>query len=187
MKNLFAFLLVGVSFCGYSQSENPLALYEKTIKGYKGDSLNLGELRNTKIIVMVVDGQESNLEQLFVLDSVIFSMKGNYMGIVIPVSDFEKPGKKAMNYDALKNLKNVFISKIAKAGKKNGGQQHPLLKWLSTRQENGHFDFDFTKSGQVFLINPNGMLYGTFLYGLDLRSETFLRALSIKCRIAPHR
>ena len=44
--------------------------------------------------------------------------------------------------------------------KSAGEQQSPLLKWLTDKGSNGHFDMDVSSPGQKFFVSEQGRLYG---------------------------
>jgi glutathione peroxidase len=42
---------------------------------------------------------------------------------------------------------------------RKGNCQSPLMKWLTNKNENGHFDLDVRGPGQKFFVNEQGKLY----------------------------
>jgi len=47
----------------------------------------------------------------------------------------------------------------------NGTSQHPLLKWVTNKPENGHFEHDVDESGDLFVISETGRLFAVLKQG----------------------
>ena len=54
---------------------------------------------------------------------------------------------------------NYPIASVSKALKKQDKEHHILLKWLTSKSMNGHFDEDVEGDSQMFIISETGILY----------------------------
>ncbi len=54
------------------------------------------------------------------------------------------------------------------------GRQHPLLAWLTDKDQNRHFDQDIETTDKLFFINESGVLYAVLdnMVGAEVISNT---------------
>lgn len=156
MTSMLLFMIVQDSL---SQSTIPAVEFQSL----KGVPINMDNYRGKKLIVYTV----ANAGDFAAIKKLKKLVEGSdsLVAIVIPVDDFKNSNIEASVKEFLKDSlpQNFIVSGIVSAKSRAISNGHPLLKWLSNKNENTHFDFDFKESGQALFINPKGELYGNIL------------------------
>ena len=155
---LFTIMLV------LSYKAGPVNIYNLSFLDLNGNTLKMADYKAKKILVVLFDASSPDLSQLQSLDSFYKTCQNTLNVIAIPVTDFSIPlprlKLKSILNDSLKL--SYPIAALGKAKKINGENQQPLLKWITTLNDNTHFDNDINNNGQIFLINEQGNLCGLF-------------------------
>jgi hypothetical protein len=162
----------------YGQPVN-VGIPDIPIRSMKGDNLSTKQFNGKKVIYFVCEVNEINISKLKQLDSIVKANSQSMAAIVIPISDFS--GNKKIDLKEWKKIEAatsfLLITDVGKAKRSNGTSQHSLLKWLSSKDLNGHYDFDFNKAGQIFMTNESGRMYACFMEEVDFSNIVFGRAL----------
>jgi glutathione peroxidase-family protein len=155
MKKIFFAIIICWPFLLFSQGD----MYNITFKDINNKMVTLGALNGKKTIVVVVDAYNPDQQQLRSLDT-LCTGNSNVRVVVVPVTDFSTGASTAALNGMLDQLHNHFIvAGIAKGRKVSGENQHPLLKWLTHKQNNQHLDMDIEEAGQMYVINEKGTVY----------------------------
>lgn len=172
------FLMLGL-MAMYGQPIN-VGIPDIPISSMKGDNLSTKQFNGKKVIYFVCEANEINISKLKQLDSIVKANFQSIAAIIIPISDFS--GNKKIDLKEWKKVQTatsfLVITDVGKAKRSNGASQHSLLKWLSSKDLNGHYDFDFNKAGQIFMTNESGRMYACFLEEVNFSDIVFGRALS---------
>lgn len=164
------FLLLILMFSPVYKYESHL--YDINFQNINGTNTEMLSLSDKRLLVIVVDAANPNINQIWLADSVAHTDSVTAKLIVVPALDLsETPGQFSMDtlYARLTGMieSGIIISTPSMVKKSAGETQHPLLKWLTNVNQNGHFDKDIVQDCQMFMVNENGVLYGVHSYILD--------------------
>jgi glutathione peroxidase len=84
---------------------------------------------------------------------------------VIAIPSFEE-GYQASNATTLKALYNntgIVLSEGMYTKKSSGANQSPLMKWLTDKNRNYHYDMDAQGIGQKFFVSEKGSLFAVLV------------------------
>lgn len=149
------------------------SIYELSFENTAGETINMVSYKGKKIIVTVCRTDTPNQTFLTGLKELSIKNQRKLEVILIPVSGLgETQPNPKLDSLLLDSLRLPFIVSRISAGKKTDGvAQHPLLKWLTDKSENGHFDNDLQNENRLFVINENGKLYADLSGEIDLDGE----------------
>lgn len=136
------------------------SIYTIKIKPVEGSqSISMSSFANRKILITAISADSPDIRLLQQFDSLQVADTSLKI-VVVPAIDLGKEGNDAA-IAALKDSLSLdfIITRSAHIKKRAGGIQHPLFKWLTDMNENGHFDRDAETTGQYFIVNRNGVLY----------------------------
>lgn len=179
MKKLL-FLIISVFLLGWQNS--PVNVYQLQFNDLDGGLINMASFKGKKIIVAEYDAINPDRKQLAALDTLYKKNKNNLIVIAIPVTDF---GNSASEGNVKKLWKDTlqlsyFITKVSKAKKSNGNSQHRLFRWITNKNENGHFDYDVDNDGEMFMISENGALFAFIKKKINLTGSLMNKLLTQK-------
>lgn len=142
----------------------PKSIYSIVFKGINGSQIDMSMYRNKKILVSTFQASQPDLAKLRLQNYLYRANKDNLIVIAIPVNNGDSFVDEVKLQSLLTDSLHIeyIIARPGKSSKGSGESQHKLLKWITNVSENGHFDNDITKQGQMFLINERGALYGLF-------------------------
>jgi glutathione peroxidase-family protein len=154
--NVLLFLLVSIIY----GSNN---LYDIHFTALGGGDMNMSSFRGKKVVVMTFNGAHPYLGLISYLDSLQKKVPGICV-IAVPGMEFDS----TVNETSLISLRDslhlsIIIARPAYLKKAAGGNQHPLLKWLTDVTQNTHFGRDVEEDSQLFIISEKGTLYGLLL------------------------
>jgi glutathione peroxidase len=178
MKSTIIILIsVLAGFAAKAQQSN---LYEISFEGLDNNQINMLDYKGKKIIIVECDAAKPDRKQLLALDTLYKNDSSRLVVIAIPVSDFgSNPSKaeiKKLWQDTLKL--SYVITKISKAKKTNGSAQHKVLRWLTGKDQNNHFDTDVDNDGELFVISEQGRLFACLKEKPDLNGRMMKNILS---------
>jgi len=157
-------------------------IYSQQIQTLTGNTVSLNSYAGKKILIAVCSAQSPDLARLSSLDSLGKKNTTSLQIIVIPVLDM---GAAATSV----NLKSILIDSmhlalvIAQAAdgtKTAGSNQQALMKWLTDKNSNIHFDNDLQNLSQMFVIGENGLLYAELFGPGDLTNGNLTGVLNSK-------
>jgi glutathione peroxidase len=142
------------------------SVYNIQVQTIDGNNVSLSSYQGKKIIAIEFKTVNPDSAQLRYLDS-LQTGSSSIRVIAVPAIDFGG----TVSEENLRNLRaslglHFLITKPAAVKKTAGSGQHPLFKWLTHVNDNGHFDNEVEVPGQFFIIGTNGILYSL------LRKET---------------
>jgi glutathione peroxidase len=165
MKNLkhIAIAALGVMALG-SASAQPAtkSFFDFRIETLDGQLVNLSTLRGKKVMVVNTASKCGYTKQYADLQSLYERYKDHGFAIVgFPANNFknQEPGTNeeiatfcSTSY-GISFLMSIKIDVI-------GEEQHPIYRWLTTKNENGVMDSEVKWNFQKYLIDENGKLVG---------------------------
>jgi glutathione peroxidase len=151
MKYILALLCLSAAYTADCQG-----LYDHSFRDLNSKNVHLKDFAGKKIlfIILPVSATDSLADQL----KSFVTMYGDKVQVigVLSQEDGYSPDRKA-DVMAIYQNTGILITDVIRARKGNG--QSPLMKWLTNKNENGHFDMDAKGPGQKFFVNEQGKLY----------------------------
>lgn len=131
-------------------------LYDHSFRDIDSKNVHLKDYAGKKLlfIMLPVSATDSLVAQLkgFVAT---YGDRVQVVG-VLSQEDGYSPDRKT-DVKAIYHNTGILVTE-AMASRK-GNAQSPLMKWLTNKNENGHFDMDTKGPGQKFFVNEQGKLY----------------------------
>ncbi|OQP67842.1 hypothetical protein [Niastella populi] len=132
------------------------SIYDHSFRDVNNRNVQLKDFAGKKLlfIILPVSATDSLVAQLknFVAS---YGDKVRVIGVLSQQDGHSKSGKTDIMNSYQKS--GILITEVM--GSKKGNGQSPLMKWLTTKNENGHFDMDVKGPGQKFFVNEQGKLY----------------------------
>lgn len=160
MKKILLFL--SILTCSFS-------VFEKNIYTLHFKSLDKGEIdmssyKGRKILIVAFDAGNPDRKQLRSLDT-LYRQIATYLAVIaVPADDFNTAMSPSSLIKLLRDSLGLSypITEISKARKDKGNLQHDLLQWLTSKDNNQHFDDDIAEQGQMYVVSETGILYASF-------------------------
>jgi glutathione peroxidase len=142
-----------------------------------GKPVTMANYKKKKIIVTVFNAKSPDLGYLKYLNQ-MQSKWPNLKIMAIPALDFAgRTDIQTLN--SVKTREGIgFIFTRPAYIKKDNAQQHPLMKWITNKEMNLHFDDDVDITEKLFFISEAGILYGSL--DKSASPETILKTLGQK-------
>ncbi|HRO46329.1 hypothetical protein [Agriterribacter sp.] len=122
-------------------------------------SINMVVFQGKKVLVAVCDAYNPDSQLLVQLEDLQRKYQERLAVIVIPINDLA-PSSKAVDTMRWQGLSgNYQVSRFSAGKKSSGSAQHPLLRWVTNKNENRHFDHDIKGGGYLFVISETGRLF----------------------------
>lgn len=158
------FIVLFLSLTGIFSKTN---IYDIKVKTVEGRIFDLTQCKGKKIVVATIRPSSLQNEKFHFFDS-IQKANPNLIIIAIPATDFTAFGDtiSSINYNSSLNLILVAPSFVKKSA---GKSQHPLMTWLTSLEQNNHFDAEVKTDDQLYFVNESGVLYAILEKGAPLK------------------
>jgi glutathione peroxidase-family protein len=146
-----------------------------TFNTIDGDSINLNQFAGKKVMLILLPIDTLEADSLFLvhIDSVarVYADSIEFIG----VPSYEEGYQDSL----LASIKTWYRDRMQLSFKittgtytynSSGALQHPLFRWITDEEQNGHLEADIDSYGQKFLLNNNGGLMAV------LSKNTMLKA-----------
>lgn len=148
---------------------NAQSFYQLSFRKISGDTVSLNSYFNKKVFFFIapLSASDSNFIQLQ-------AFKNRYHDTVqvVAVLSFEDGYQNSMAsaIQSLYNNSGVVLTEGMYTKKTSGSNQSPVMKWLTTRTQNTHYDQDSQGIGQKFFVNSGGRLFAVMPSQVSLGS-----------------
>ncbi len=184
----FGFLLFLFYSCGQIQTRPQTSgsstmattptLYSFTLKSIDGKDISLSEFKGKKILLVNTASECGNTPQYAELEELhkTYGKKVSILGF--PANNFggQEPGTNSEIQNFCTKNFGVTFQMFEKISVK-GNDQHPLYKWLSSKELNGWNDQQPDWNFAKYLINEKGELIQFFPASLSPLSDELIKAL----------
>jgi glutathione peroxidase len=158
------------------------SVYTYSITTIEGESKSLSAYEGKKILVLTLPIIQNSFNDplLHSLDSLRAAYTSSL--VIIAAPSYED-GYTAENKNALKTWyrsilgNGIIITDGLYSRKTSGNLQHPLFKWLTDKDRNGHFNQDVTGPKNKFVIWQEGRLMGVLAAETRLGGHTINKLL----------
>jgi glutathione peroxidase len=131
-------------------------IYDHSFSDINKKSIRLKDFAGKKLlfIILPVSATDSLTAQLKSFMAT-YGDKVQVIGVLSQEDGYSKGSKTAIK--TMYQNTGILVTDGMRSRKGNG--QSPLMKWLTNKNENGHFDMDAKGPGQKFFVNEQGKLY----------------------------
>jgi glutathione peroxidase len=129
-----------------------------------GKNVTMSTFKGKKVIVAVINAKSPDISYLRYLNQ-LQGKSSNLQIIAVPSTDFAGLSDPT-RIDQVKSSEklSIIMAKPGELRKDAKSMQHPLLEWLTSKEQNQHFDLDIEATDKLFFINESGILYGILEY-----------------------
>ena len=163
-----------ICICFYHES-----IYSLSVKSMDGRNVRMADFRNRKMLFVFIplsmNDSTVSLEQLA---SVQHKYDSSLVIIGIPVSEQDKAQEEKMRSAYQDFRQNFVLTETTTAKSISSEKQNPLIAWLSHKEKNQHFDYEWHGAGQKFFVDERGELYATIGPEIKLSSSVVDQLLS---------
>lgn len=148
-------------------------IYGQTCMDIEGNLIRMQDFKGKRLVFIILSSKEDTLTTSINNFMATHDTSVQVIGI-LSREDGANEGKR-------KAIKMLYRSKILLTepmNTKKGGNQSGLLKWLTNRSQNHHFDMDVKGAGHKFLINRQGVLKAVLSPEVSLNAPIISRILS---------
>jgi len=135
------------------------SIYSIEIKTINGKSISLSEFEGKKILIVNVASECGFTKQYKALQALIDNYKEGLVVIGLPCNQFGKqePGEASQIQEFCElNFGVTFL--LTEKIDVNGSKQHPLYKWLTSKELNGKKSSSVKWNFQKYLVDEKGNL-----------------------------
>jgi glutathione peroxidase-family protein len=168
MRKLFVIL----AFAGLSFSI--VDVYTIQFQDVSGKTISMGSFKGKKVIVAVINAKSPDISYLRYLNQ-MQAKSTSYQIIAIPSTEFAgQSDPTRLNQVRTSEKLAIIVARPGELKKDAKGRQHPLLAWLTDKDQNRHFDQDIETTDKLFFINESGVLYAVLdnMVGAEAISNT---------------
>jgi glutathione peroxidase-family protein len=149
-------------------------VYTIQFQDASGKTISMGSYKGKKIIVAVINAKSPDVSYLRYLNQ-LQAKSSSYQIIAVPSTEFtglSDPTR--INQVKTTEKLAIVVAKPGELKKDAKGRQHPLLAWLTDKNQNQHFDQDIETTDKLFFINESGVLYAVLdnMVGAEVISNT---------------
>jgi glutathione peroxidase len=132
--------------------------FDLSFTNTNGESISVNSLagKKTLFLILPLSQNDSNFNQLQ-------SFKNRYLDTVriVGVLSYEAgyQNSNAATIQSLYTSMGIIVTGGMYTKKSSGPDQSELMKWLTDKTKNRHFDMDATGIGHKFFVNESGRLY----------------------------
>lgn len=154
------------------------SIYDISIKSLQGQPIDLKTFKGRYLLIVNVASKCGFTSQYKELQNLHESYKDKLVVIGVPCNQFggQEPG----NEEAIQNFCELNYGvqfQITEKVKVKGTEQHPLYKWLTSKDENGKKNSSVKWNFQKYLIGPDGQLIDYYLSITKPSSKKILKHL----------
>jgi glutathione peroxidase len=140
------------------------SIYNFSVTAIEGHYKSLDICKGKKLMIVTLPAQQndSNDSLLSALDSIRTVYNSSLSIIAVPsLETGYLPSKKNELKQWYKSKLNsgIIVTEGVYTRKTSGSNQHPLFRWLTNTDKNGHFNVDADAAGQFFVVSKTGALY----------------------------
>lgn len=166
--SLFGLLTISATNSVREVKPSNKSIYDVNLNSIDNSSINLSQYKGKKILFVNVASKCGFTPQYADLQKLHESYGDELVIIGVPCNQFmnQEPGSNEEIIEfCQKNYGVSFL--ITEKVEVKGANQHPLYKWLTTKELNGSTDSKVKWNFQKYLIDEEGKLIGMFASGVN--------------------
>lgn len=175
-------LLLVLLLLGSSVVRAQSSIYEQAINDIDNNAIHLTDYVGKKILFVVLPLSASDTsvqQQLLRFQSRYDSSHVQVIGLVAIEEGYSNDRKDSIQQQYTENIHaGLIITQGISVRKSAGSNQAALLRWLTNKDSNGHFDQDADETGRKFFVGGNGRLFAVLGAATSLDSRIADKAAS---------
>jgi glutathione peroxidase len=156
MNYIFSVILVSL----FSASGN---IYHLSFTSIDGDTVNLVDYKNKKILLVNISTSSKYVGQLGELEALYQLHKDSLMIIAFPSATFKTDTLSNETIRSICRDQYHTTFPIAAKSEVKGSRQNAVYRWLSRKADNGVIDANINDDFKKYLINKKGNVMGIFM------------------------
>jgi glutathione peroxidase len=171
-------LLLSILFAGSSLLLNAQSIHQFKVNGIDGKTLNMGQFKGKKILVVNTASKCGYTPQYDALEKVYEQYKDKLVIVGFPCNQFggQEPGSNEEIVAFCKKNYGVTFPLADKVEVK-GENTAPIYQWLTQKSKNGVLDANISWNFNKFLIDENGKMIAYFPSNVKPDSQDILNYL----------
>ena len=151
--------LISVEFSSNNIKTKPMPIYDITINDIEGKEINLNDFKGKYVLFVNVASNCGFTRQYKDLQSLYDKYKDELVVVGVPCNQFggQEPGDEEQISIFCSEKYNVTFPMTEKIAVR-GSNQHPLYKWLTSKDLNGRKNSSVKWNFQKYLIDKDGNL-----------------------------
>ncbi len=153
-------------------------VYSYTMPSIDGGTINLADYKGKKILIVNTASECGYTRQYEGLETLYAGHKDKLVVLGVPANNFggQEPGTNEQIASFCKKNYGVTFPLTAKQ-EVVGENQHPMFKWLTTKDQNNVLDAKIKWNFNKFLLDENGKLLAYFPSSVEPNSDEILNYL----------
>ena len=151
--------LISVEFSSNNIKTKPMPIYDITINDIEGKEINLNDFKGKYVLFVNVASNCGFTRQYKDLQSLYDKYKDELVVVGVPCNQFggQEPGDEEQISIFCSEKYNVTFPMTEKIAVR-GSNQHPLYKWLTSKDLNGRKNSSVKWNFQKYLVDKDGNL-----------------------------
>ena len=151
--------LIGIDYNSNSSKTTPMPIYDITINDIEGKEINLNDFKGKYVLFVNVASNCGFTRQYKDLQTLHDKFKDQLVVVGIPCNQFggQEPGDEEEISIFCSEKYNVTFPMTEKIAVR-GSDQHPLYKWLTSKDLNGRKNSSVKWNFQKYLVDKDGNL-----------------------------
>ena len=187
MKYFNAAVFVCLSLSAiYSFALPPKSIYRIRFKDIDGNVVNMNSYRGKKLMVVTIPYNETDTAALNQLTRFYQKYRDsiNIIGVLSIEDGYRDRDKNAVRSIYQVNRKmDVLLTEAMRTRKGQDSTQSSLMRWLTVKEDNLHFNQDVLGIGQKFFIDESGDLYAVLGPEVSFNHTIIEKLLNRKMRL----
>ena len=156
---IFLITLISVDYSSNNIKTNPMPIYDININDIEGEEINLNDFKGKYVLFVNVASNCGFTRQYKDLQTLHDKYKDELVVVGVPCNQFggQEPGDEKQISIFCSEKYNVTFPMTEKIAVR-GSNQHPLYKWLTSKDLNGRKNSSVKWNFQKYLVDKDGNL-----------------------------
>lgn len=156
---IFLITLISVDYSSNNIKTKPMPIYDITINDIEGKEINLNDFKGKYVLFVNVASNCGFTRQYKDLQTLYDKYKDELVVVGVPCNQFggQEPGDEEQISIFCSEKYNVTFPMTEKIAVR-GSNQHPLYKWLTSKDLNGRKNSSVKWNFQKYLVDKDGNL-----------------------------
>lgn len=156
---IFLITLISVEYSSNNIKTKPMPIYDITINDIEGKEINLNDFKGKYVLFVNVASNCGFTRQYKDLQTLYDKYKDELVVVGVPCNQFggQEPGDEEQISIFCSEKYNVTFPMTEKIAVR-GSNQHPLYKWLTSKDLNGRKNSSVKWNFQKYLVDKDGNL-----------------------------
>lgn len=167
-----------VALIVFSSVTSAQDFYSQPLSTIDGSAVNLSQFKGKKILIYVLPFSADSTRKIAELKFFTTKYSSSVAVIGVPPTDMGFSRSDVQKLKKIYQDAGITLTIADGMNVKKGGTQQQLFRWLTSKDQNKHFDGDVWGIGDKFFLNENGELVGRLNGDIPLTHPFVERAVS---------